>query len=111
MERTSATWLKGFAAATAVILALCFMLSGSSLAQGIGGLGELLGGGSKHSRSSSQSASTVTVDRGAAPFTGTFTGKQTTSSGTNDLNSRFACFPARDPAFAQTKTFVCYAAE
>jgi hypothetical protein len=86
--------------------------NGSQQSQGFGGLSQLFGGGgSRHSRSSAQSGTAVTVQRGAAPYTGEFTGKETTSSGFHSLSSRFACYPAHDPVFAQTETFVCYAAQ
>jgi hypothetical protein len=85
---------------------------GSQQGQGFGGLSQLLGGGRfQHSQSSGQSGTSVTVERRAAPYMGEFTGKETTSDGPRSLRSRFACYPARDPAFAQTETFVCYAAE
>jgi hypothetical protein len=86
--------------------------NGSQQPQGFGGLSQLLGvGGSQHSRSSDQSGTAVTVQRGAAPYTGDFSGKEATSSGFHSFSSRFTCYPARDPVFAQTETFVCYAAQ
>jgi hypothetical protein len=85
---------------------------GSQQSQGFGGLSQFLGGGgSGHSHSADQSGTAVTVQRAAAPYTGEFTGKEATSSGIRSFNSRFACYPAHDPVFAQTETFVCYAAE
>jgi hypothetical protein len=78
--------------------------------QGLGGLSQLFGGGSgfRHSPGSDQSGAAVTVQRGAAPYTGEFTGKEATSSGFHSYNGRFTCYPAHDPIFAQTETFVCY---
>jgi hypothetical protein len=106
-------WLKRFAAAAMATLVVCLIgLPGVSSAQGFGGLSQLLNGGSGRTRNSSQSSATaVTVQRGAAPYTGTFNGKQTTNSGTDALSAHFACYPAHDPDFAQTKTFLCYAAQ
>jgi hypothetical protein len=86
--------------------------NGSQQTQGFGGLSQLLGaGGFQHSRNSDQSGTPVTVQRGAAPYTGEFTGKEATSSGFHSFSSRFTCYPARDPIFAQTETFVCYTAQ
>jgi len=110
-EIMSTTRFKKFGAAAAAGIMVLMGWSGPSLAQGFGDFSKLLGGGSGHSHNSNQSAASVTVQRGAAPYTGTFNGKQITSSGTDDLSTKFACYPARDPAFAQTKTFVCYAAQ
>ncbi len=106
------TGLKGIAAAAAAgFVIFLFVLSGVCVAQGFSDFSKLLGGGSSgHSRNSSQAA-VVTVERGSAPYTGTFTGKQTTSGGSDNLSTRFVCYSAHDPAFAQTKAFVCYAAE
>jgi hypothetical protein len=85
---------------------------GSQQGQGFGGLSQLLGGGGlEHSRGSGQSGSAVMVERGAAPYTGEFTGKEATSSGFHSFSSPFACYPAHDSVFAQTETFVCYAAQ
>jgi hypothetical protein len=89
-----------------------FFGNGSQQTQGFGGLSQLFGnGGSRHSGSSDQSGTAVTVQRGAAPYTGDFSGKEATSSGFHSFSSRFACYPAHDPVFAQTETFVCYAAQ
>jgi len=75
-------------------------------------LSQLLGGGLGDARNSNESsAPPVTVHRGAPPYSGTFTGRQSASSGTDNLRTEFACYPAHDPDFAQTKTFLCYAAE
>jgi hypothetical protein len=85
---------------------------GSQQGQGVGGLSQLLGGGGfKHSRGSGQSESAVTVERGATPYTGEFIEKETTRAGAQGFSSRFVCYPAHDPAFAQTETFVRYAAQ
>ena len=40
-----------------------------------------------------------------------FSGKETTGSETKSLDTKFACYPANDPAFDKTDTFVCYAAQ
>ena len=81
--------------------------------QGLGGLSQLFGGGGgfRHSPSSDQSGTAVTVQRGAAPYTGEFTGKEAMGSGFHSYNGRFTCYPAHDPIFAQTETFVCYSAQ
>jgi hypothetical protein len=105
---------KLFVSATALVLLFWMMLPGSSLAQGIGdGLSQLLGGlgGSGPSRNSGQSSAPITVDRNTHPYTGTFSGKETTGSMTKSMDAKFACFPAHDPAFDQTDAFVCYAAQ
>jgi hypothetical protein len=109
----SIKWSKRFAVAIMAGLVVCLLaLSGVSAAQDLSGLSQLLGGGLGHARSPSESAATpVTVQRGAPPYTGTFTGRQATSSGTDNLRTEFACYPAHDPDFAQTKTFLCYAAQ
>jgi hypothetical protein len=109
----SIKWLKRFSAAAMAGLVACwFALSGVSAAQDLSGSSQLLGGGLGHTRNSNESTATpVTVQRGAPPYTGTFTGRQSTSSGTDNLRTEFACYPAHDPDFAQTKTFLCYAAQ
>lgn len=94
-----------------VLLAACF---GQSLAQGLGGLGQLLGGGgsSRHQQqNSAQPNSDVSVERDVTPFVGRFVGKQKAPSYETDLNAEFACYPARDAALGDTKTFVCYTAQ
>jgi hypothetical protein len=98
--------------AGAVAIVLFFSSAGLLQAQGLGGLSQLLGGGGlEHSRGSGQSGNAVTVERGAAPYTGEFTGKEATSSGLHSFSSPFTCYPAHDSVFAQTETFVCYAAQ
>jgi len=87
------------------------MFPGTSQAQGIDGLSQLLSGGLGLSRNSGQSSAPVTVQRNAPPYTGMFSGKETTGSETKSLDAKFACYPAHDPAFDQTDTFVCYAAQ
>jgi len=85
---------------------------GQSAAQGLGALGQLLGGGSKHQQQNSgQPNNAVTVERNVAPFVGKFAGKQKAPSYEGDLNAHFACYPASDAALPQTRTFVCYTAE
>lgn len=92
---------------------------GQSFAQGLGGLGQLLGGGggSRHHQQNSQpqnspqTSTSVTVQRDVTPFVGKFTGKQKDPSSETDLNAEFACYPASDAALPKTKAFVCYTAE
>jgi hypothetical protein len=99
--------------ASGVAVVLFLSSAGLVHAQGLGGLSKLLGGGgmqhSHYSGQSGQSDTAVTVQRSAAPYTGEFTGKERTTSGPHSLSSRFVCYPARDPAFAQTEAFLCYA--
>lgn len=91
------------------------ILPGSSQAQSIGdGLSQLLGGrlgGLVPSSNSGQSNAPITVERNTHPYTGMFSGKETTGSATKSLDAKFACYPAHDPAFEQTDAFVCYAAQ
>jgi hypothetical protein len=88
-----------------------------SLAQGLGGLEQFLGGSSGQRRQYSGHASTgqpnnaVTVERNTAPFVGKFSGKQKAPSYEGDLNANFACYPALDGALPNNRTFVCYTAE
>jgi hypothetical protein len=63
------------------------------------------------SGNSGQSSAPVTVERNSAPYTGTFSGKETTGSETKSLDAKLQCYPAHDPAFDKTDTFVCYAAQ
>src|ERR1700731_4557700 len=100
-----------FVGATALLLLSCLVLPGTSRAQGIEGLSQLLGGGLGLSGNSGQANAPVTVQRNTPPYTGTFSGKETTGSETKSLDAKFACYPAHDPAFDQTDTFVCYAAQ
>jgi hypothetical protein len=102
-----------FVTATAVLLLFCLVLPGSSRAQGIEGVSQLLGGLGLggNSGNSGQSSAPVTVERNTAPFTGTFSGKETTGSETKSLDAKLACYPAHDPAFDKTDTFVCYASQ
>jgi|HubBroStandDraft_6_1064221.scaffolds.fasta_scaffold803547_2 hypothetical protein len=102
-----------FASATALLLLICLAVPGSSRAQGIDGLTQLLGGVGLPglSGNSGQSSAPVTVERNSAPYTGTFSGKETTGSETKSLDAKLQCYPAHDPAFDKTDTFVCYAAQ
>ena len=101
-----------FFIATALLLLSCLVLPGTSRAQGIDGLSQLLGGGlGGLTGNSGQSAAPITVQRNTPPYTGMFSGKETTGSETKSLDAKFACYPAHDPAFDQTDTFVCYAAQ
>jgi hypothetical protein len=100
-----------FVSATALILLLFLILPGSSQAQGVDGLSQLLGGGLGLSGNSGQSNAPVTVERNVPPYAGTFSGKTTTGSETKSLDAKFACYPAHDPAFDHTDAFVCYAAQ
>jgi hypothetical protein len=68
-------------------------------------------GGLGLSGNSGQSSAGVTVQRNSPPYTGIFSGKETTGAETKSLDAKFQCYPARDPAFDQTDTFVCYAAQ
>jgi hypothetical protein len=99
-----------FVGATTLLLLFCLVLPGSSRAQGIEGVSQLLGGLGLSSNSG-QSSAPVTVQRNAPPYSGIFNGKETTGSETKSLDAKFACYPAHDPAFDQTDTFVCYAAQ
>ena len=101
---------KLFAIATALLLVAGLMLPGSSRAQGIDGVSQLLGGLGL-SNNSGQANAPITVQRNTPPYTGMFTGKETTGSETKSLDAKFACYPAHDPAFDQTDTFICYAAQ
>jgi hypothetical protein len=106
-----------------VVATLCVVLfpvagSEQSFAQGLGGLEQLLGGGGSGRRqhvsgqpSTSQLNNAVTVERNIAPFIGKFSGKQKAPSYEGDLNANFACYPARDAALPNDRTFVCYTAE
>ena len=97
---------------TALLLVFCLALPGSSQAQTLDGLSQLLGGGLLgHNSGSGQSNAPITVERNSAPYTGTFSGKESTASETKSLDAKFACYPAHDPAFDQTDTFICYAAQ
>jgi hypothetical protein len=99
-----------FVSATA-LLVFCLILPYSSLAQGID-VSQLLGGGlGGLTGNSGQSNAAITVQRNAPPYAGTFSGKESTASETKSLDAKFACYPAHDPAFDQTDTFVCYAAQ
>jgi len=104
-----------FASTTVLFLLFWMILPGSSQAQGIGdGLSQLLGGlgGSRNSGQSGQPPSApISVDRNTHPYTGVFSGKETTGSETKSLDAKFACFPAHDPSFEQTDAFICYAAQ
>ena len=111
-----------FVSATVLFLLFWLILPGSSRAQGIGdGLSQLLSGGglggliparnSGQPGQPGQSSAPIIVDRSTHPYTGTFSGKETTGSATKSLDAKFACFPAHDPAFEQTDAFVCYAAQ
>jgi|ERR1700722_4961128 len=100
-----------FVSATAVLLLFCLLLPGSSRAQGIDGVSQLLGGLGLSGGNSGKSNAPVTVERNAPPYTGMFSGKETTGSETKSLDAKFQCYPANDPAFDKTDTFVCYAAQ
>jgi hypothetical protein len=99
-----------FVSATAAILLFGLITPYASHAQGIDGISQLLGGvGLGHN--SGQPAATITVERNAPPYAGMFSGKETAGSETKSLEAKFQCYPAHDPAFDQTDTFVCYAAQ
>ena len=99
-----------FVSATVLVLILCIMLPGSSQAQGIDGVSQLLGGLGL-SNNSGQANAAITVERNAPPYTGMFSGKETTGSETKSLDAKFQCYPAHDPALEQTDAFVCYAGQ
>ena len=100
-----------FVGATVVLL-VCLMVPGSSRAQGMDQLSQLLSGGlGGLSGNSGQAGAAIAVQRNAPPYTGMFSGKTTTGSETKSLDAKFACYPAHDPAFDQTDAFVCYAAQ
>jgi len=106
--------------ATALLVLSCLILPYSSRAQATDGLTQLLGGlgipgisGQSNSPqgNSAQSNAAITVERNAPPYTGTFSGKESTGSETKSLDAKLACYPAHDPAFDQADTFICYAAQ
>jgi hypothetical protein len=102
-----------FISATTLLLLFCLASPGSSRAQGFDGISQLLGGAGLGglTGNSGQSNAPITVQRNAPPYTGTFSGKESTASVTKSLDAKFACYPAHDPAFDQTETFICYAAQ
>ncbi len=109
-----------FIGATALLLLSCLILPYSSQAQGVDGLTQLLGGlglpgisgqSNAPAGNSGQSNAPITVQRNAPPYTGMFSGKESTGSETKSLDAKLACYPAHDPAFDQTDTFICYAAQ
>lgn len=100
-----------FVSATTLLLLSCLVFPGSSRAQGIDGLSQLLGGVGLGGGNSAPSSAPISVQRNTAPYTGMFTGKETTGSEVKSLDAKFACYPAHDPAFDQTDTFICYAAQ
>lgn len=79
------------------------------MSQLLGGAG--LGGLTGNSGNSGQANAPVTIERNLPPYTGMFSGKETAGSETKSLEAKFACYPAHDPAFDKTDTFVCYAAQ
>jgi hypothetical protein len=112
--------LKKTVIATLGVLLFLVASFGQPLAQGLGGLEQLLGGGgggSGHRHQYSGQSNTgqpnnaVTVERNIAPFIGKFSGKQKASSYEGDLNANFACYPAQDAALPNNRTFVCYTSE
>src|ERR1700681_1833924 len=95
------TRLTLFVTVTALVLLFWMMLPGSSQAQGIGdGLSQLLGGGglggliparnSGQPGQPGQPSAPIIVDRNTHPYTGTFSGKETTGSATKSLDAKFA---------------------
>ena len=97
--------------ATTLLLVSCLILPVSSQAQGIDGLSQLLGGVGLGGGNAGPSNAPISVQRNAPPYTGMFSGKETTGSEVKSLDAKFACYPAHDPAFDQTDTFICYAAQ
>src|SRR5262245_50187093 len=96
------------------IVVFLFASFAPALAQGLGGLEQLLGGGGSMHRgqysgqpaNSGQPKNAVTVERNMAPFIGKFSGRQKASSYEGDLNAQFACYPALDAALPDNRTFV-----
>jgi hypothetical protein len=86
------------------------VLCSRSSAQSLSSLSQMFGGGSKQSQNSSQSNAAITVKRNAVPFLGVFDGKEIASPGT-PINTKFACYPARDSSLPHERTFVCYSEE
>jgi hypothetical protein len=103
------TRLRVFVAATALLLS-CLALPPSAQAQGFDGISQLLSGVGL-GPNSGQAGAAVTVERNVAPYTGIFSGKDSSGSETKSLEAKFACYPAHDPAFDKTEAYVCYAAE
>jgi hypothetical protein len=99
-----------FVSAAVLVLILCLVLPGSSRAQGIDGVSQLLGGLGL-SNNSGQANAAVTVQRTSPPYTGMFSGKETTGSETKSLDAKFQCYPAHDPALEQADAFLCYAGQ
>jgi hypothetical protein len=99
--------------ATVLVLLLGIMLPGSSRAQGIDGVSQLLGGLglSNNSGQANAANAAVTVERNSPPYTGMFSGKETTGSETKSLDAKFQCYPAHDPALEQADAFLCYAGQ
>ena len=99
-----------FVSATALLLAC--LPQGTSQAQTADGFSQLLSsvGLGGHNSGQGQANATVTVDRTASPYTGSFSGKEASAAETKSLDAKFACYPAHDPAFNNTDAFVCYAA-
>ena len=102
-----------FVGATALVLLVCVMVQGTSRAQGMDQISQLLSGGlgGLTGNSGGQASGAIAVQRNAPPYTGMFSGKTTTGSETKSLDAKFACYPAHDPAFDQTDAFVCYPAQ
>ena len=101
-----------FVGATALVLLGCLMVPGTSRAQGMDQISQLLSGGlGGLTGNSGQASASITVQRNAPPYTGTFSGKTTSGSETKSLDAKFACYPAHDPAFDQTDAFICYPAQ
>ncbi len=93
--------------ATTIALGVCFlMLTAQASAQGLSGLSQYFGGHS-HSQSSGQSEGSIVVQRGDAPFVGTFQGQQKAAPD-EILNTTFACYPAHDSALPHDQAFICY---
>src|SRR5271155_3467551 len=106
MKMTRFTVLAG-----AMAIFLSCLVQGSSQAQGFD-VSQLLGGvGLGGHPGQAQTSAAVTVERNVAPYTGTFSGKESTGAETKSLDAKFACYPAQDPAFDKTDAFVCYAAQ
>jgi hypothetical protein len=80
---------------------------GGGLSQLFGGSGG--GGSGGEGRHQSSNGSEISVDRGAPPYTGKFTGQQDSQGVQSTITAQFACYPAHDADIPQSNAFICYA--